>query len=155
MWSLLLLAVTVWSFAHFSLGLSDGNITRRKWKSVDQICASWKWRSKCTVNTNSKLLLDYPTITVLVAALTQKRSMTWNCWHRIWLAGTGLLTFAGKPTKNVTVKYLKKRHGLCFFNGSHLFFLTYAQKNQTYCTYVWWHKDVKTQREDHIATRSP
>jgi len=28
-------------------------------------------------------------------------------------------------------------------------------KKQTYCTYVRRHKDVKAQREDHVATRLP
>jgi len=28
-------------------------------------------------------------------------------------------------------------------------------KNQTPCTYVWRHKDVKVQRVDHVATRLP
>jgi len=26
------------------------------------------------------------------------------------------------------------------------------KKTQTHCTYVWRHKDVEAQREDHVAT---
>jgi len=42
-----------------------------------------------------------------------------------------------------------------FLEVSHLFFLVCAQKNQTHCTYMWQHKDVKAQFENHVATCLP
>jgi len=71
-----------------------------------------------------------------------------------WLAGTVLLIFAGQPTENVAGKYFTKR-GLRFFTSFIPVFSHLCSKKQTHCTYVWWYKDVKEQRDDDVATRLP
>jgi len=44
--------------------------------------------------------------------------------------------------------YVSYKFHICFF-------LSVLKKQQTHCTYVWRHKDVKTQREDHVVTCLP
>jgi len=92
----------------------------------------WRyWRSKSTVNKNAKSLLECLTRSLrLLLLTTRKRSMTRKCWNRTGLAGTWLFIFAGKPTENVTVKYLSKRMAYVFYKFAHLFFLICAQKNK-------------------------
>jgi len=68
-------------------------------------------------------------------------------WHGIvetvlWLAGTGLLIFAGKPTGNATAKHFTKHMVYAFYKFHTCFFLS-VLKNQTHCTYVWRHEDVQ------------
>jgi len=55
--------------------------------------------------------------------------MTRNCLNCIWLAGTGLLIFAGKPIENVTLKDLTK-HIACFFTRFTSVFLICAQSTK-------------------------
>jgi len=49
--------------------------------------------------------------------------MTQNCGNRAWLAGKQLLTFAGKPTENVTVKHLAKHMAYVFYKFHMCIFL--------------------------------
>ena len=58
---------------------------------------------------NPKSLPECPRSLRLLLPSTQKRSVTRNCWNRTWMAGTGLLIFAGKSTENVLAKYLTKQ----------------------------------------------
>jgi len=60
--------------------------------------------------------------------------MTRICWNRTWLARTGLLVFGGKPTENVTVKYLTKHMAYVFFISFICFFL--STLNEAHCTYL-------------------
>jgi len=62
--------------------------------------------------------------------------------------------FAGKPIENITVNYLTK-HMAYIFYMFHICFSLSVLKKQTQYTYVWRLKDVKAQREEHVATRLP
>jgi len=105
---------------------------------------------------NAKLLLECPTRSLRLLLLSTQKlsSMTRKCWNRAWLAGTRLLIFAGKQTENVAVKHLSKHTAYVFISFTSVFAYL-CSKKQTHCTYVWRHKDVKAQREDHVATRLP
>jgi len=50
------------------------------------------------------------------------------------------------------VKYLTKQMAYVLQKFHICFFLSVLKK-QTHCTYVGRHKNVKAQREDHVATR--
>jgi len=56
--------------------------------------------------------------------------MTRNCSNRTWnwLTGIGLLIFAGKPTENVTVKYLTKHVPYVFYKFHISDFLSVLKK---------------------------
>ena len=63
---------------------------------------------------SSKSLLECSRSLCLLLALTQKRWIARNSWNPTWLAGTGLLTATGKPTKITTIKIFDKTLGLRF-----------------------------------------
>jgi len=48
-----------------------------------------------------------------------------------------------------------KKHIAYIFVSLQLSFPICTHKNKPHCTYVWQHKDVKAQREDHVLTRLP
>ena len=117
-------------------------VTRKKWKRINQLAQNRKWRywcSKSTDNKTCKSLLECPTITALVACDSKPVNDT-ELLKSCLSGGKRILIFAGKPTKNVTVKYLTNHmHGLCFLiSFTSVFFC--AQKNETHRTYVQHHK---------------
>jgi len=105
---------------------------------------------------NSKSSLECPRSLRLLLPSTHMRSIARICWNLTWLAGTELLTATGKPTEIATIEIFNKTHGLRFFKNHIRFFLpVLKQKHTAPIWYVWRHKGVKTQREDHVATRLP
>jgi len=64
------------------------------------------------------------------------------------------LISTGKATENVTVKNFTKHMAHVFSSFTSIFSYLCSRK-QTHCAYVWWDKDVKAQRDYHVATGLP
>jgi len=80
---------------------------------------------------NSRSLPECPTNTALVAAFDKKAVYDTEL-IKSWLAGRGLLIFAGKPTENVIVKYLIKHMAYVDFYKFHIcFFFSVLEKPYT------------------------
>ena len=77
-------------------------VARKKWKNVNQIALNRKWRywhSKCTINKNSKSLLECSTITALVAAFNAKAFNDTELLKSYLAGGNRIINFCGQTSR--------------------------------------------------------
>jgi len=103
---------------------------------------------------NSKSLLECPTITALVAAFDAKAFCDTELLKSYLAGGSRIINACRQISRKRYGEMIDKTHGLSFYKFHICSVLSYlCSKNQTHYTYVWRHKVVKAQREDHVATQ--